>query len=145
MTNRKTKSYLVMMFLLCLAIEISLLFSLVAKHALRMDTAVSLIKDVIKVYFVPLGVVLGGIFGERNGSPRKASKITSVVAVAVSGIWNLLFLVPTLIYFLSAQDTTHTFRSILDLAPYANALVAVALVWAFGSGKGLMDISKQAS
>jgi hypothetical protein len=148
MSIDKTKLILATLFLAGLLIEVLLFYALLAEHALSTRTAMSLINDTLNVYLIPLGVILGGIFGDRGPTHGPTSRLANVIAVVISCIWNLLFLIPSFIYCFTPEGTKDAAHSIFTLAPYANSLVAIALVWAFGSSSSgphedLEDVSKQ--
>ncbi len=134
MENHWEKALLGLLYLICLAIETGLFLVLVARRAIEMTTAVDLIRCMLKVYLVPLGMIIGGIVSDRIASRSKLHASHVTLAFAVSIAWNALFLCLCWIYFASAESSPDTvLGSVTKLSPYANAAIATILVFVFGS------------
>ncbi len=135
MTIKAARGGLAAVFLACLSIQAAVFFGLVARHALQWSEAWPLLKDLLVVYSIPLAVILAGVFADRQAPRNKARPLTAWVALAVSGLWNVLLVVPTLIYFFSPEASPDSVEAALKNSASANFLVAGALTYFFGERK----------
>ena len=125
------RTYIAVLFASCLLFEVLLMGWLVGRHELPMAQAYSLLGGVLEVYSVPLAVIFGGMFADRNASRHEIDKATAVFASLVSVVWNIVFIGPLLLFVWSPEGTPDSISAARNLVPYANFLIASTITYVF--------------
>jgi|SRR5271155_5027544 hypothetical protein len=135
MTITRARTTLAMTFLAGLVIQAAIFFELVREHALSPVEAWPIIKTLALTYSVPLTVIIGGVFAPSEPSRDRPRPFTFWFAFGVSALWNLLLVVPAILYFYSENAIPADVQVALKNSASYNFLVAGALTYFFASHK----------
>jgi hypothetical protein len=87
---------------------------------------------ILTVYSVPLGVVIGGIFGKRHNKQIPAPMVAFYTALCLTLIWNLFLLVRTVAFGVAEQDSVASLTGYLTTVSSSGSfLVGGALAYFF--------------
>jgi hypothetical protein len=134
MTITTARTSLATMFLAGLVIPAAIFFELVREHFLSPREAWPMLKTLALTYSVPLTVILGGIFAPHETPRSRPRPFTFWFAFGVSAVWNLLIVVPAVLYFYSGNLPADVQVALKNSSSY-NFLVAGALTYFFASHK----------
>ena len=118
MTIRHSQLVLLAMFLIGLVIHLVCFGYSFLIGAVYVEDLQTMAVRTLAVYSVPLGVIVGGIFGGGAERVTKASSGTFWTAAGLSLLWNILLLVRSLVFVIAEQD------SITSLFGYIDAVSA---------------------
>jgi len=133
MTITTARTSLAAMFLAALVIQAAIFFELVREHALSPGEAWPILKTLALTYSVPLTVVIGGVFALHQTPRSRPRPFTFWLAFSVSAVWNLLLVIPVVLYFHSADALPGDVEIALKNSSSYNFLVAGALTYFFAS------------
>jgi hypothetical protein len=123
---------LVTIFLVGLVTQISLVFVARQKGLAKPTEQTALITQLLSIYSVQLGVIIGGIFSQQLDPAQEAPRAAFWLAFSLSLVWNLLLLIRSISFALSAGDTVQHLRSYLkSVASAGSFLVAAAIAFFF--------------
>jgi hypothetical protein len=105
---------------------IALIFSY-SKGAFYSDEIEQLIIQLLKIYSIPFGVIIGGIFGQKALKQKMNDRSAFIIAVSLSVIWNLLLVFRTITFVFASQD------SVTVLLNYLNSVSAGGMFLIGGS------------
>jgi hypothetical protein len=118
-------------FLIGLIIQLVVVYHLERKGALLPPEPHQLVVLLLTVYSVHLSVIMGGLFGS-GGSSIRGNRGTAVVAITLSALWNLLLVVPVMMFCLAKQAVVADLQAELtDIAGMSSFLVAGMLSYYF--------------
>jgi hypothetical protein len=121
MTIRRAQLVLLAMFLISLVIHLVCFAYSFLIGAVYIEDLQTMAVRTLAVYSVPLGVILGGIFGSTADPAAKASPGTFWTAGGLSLLWNLMLLACSLLFVVAEQD------SIASLFGYIDAVSAASM------------------
>jgi len=102
------------------------------RGAIYLSHLQELILAMLAVYSVPLGTILGGIFGQRSDLDRPTPNFAFWAALAVAAIWNLLLFARVLIFCVASDDSVADLKSYIGVVAAASSfLVTGALAYFF--------------
>lgn len=131
-TSSALQAVLAGLFVTVLVLQLLTVFVAYGKGAIYADDVPSLIGAVLGAYGAPMGIILGAYFGARHDVAREVDRRTVAVAVALASIWNLLLLVRSLMFALSAEDDLSEYSAYLaEVSSASMFLVAGALTYVF--------------
>jgi hypothetical protein len=120
MNVRHAQITLVALFMISLLLHLGCFGYSYISDAIYADDLQTLAVRILAVYSVPLGIMVGGIFGGSAKPADKAAGSTLWTAVALSLLWNVLLVFRSISFALSEQD------SIASLLDYVDAVAGVA-------------------
>jgi hypothetical protein len=134
MTITSARKSLTAIFLAGLVVQAAIFFDLVRLHALSPREGWPLLKTLALVYSVPLTVIIGGVFAPQEAPRSRPGSFTFWFAFGVSVIWNLLLVVPVILYFYNPNGMPADVEVALkNNSSSYNFLVAGALTYFFAS------------
>ena len=122
-------------FLACMAISIIVISMTYLRGAIYPRHLQQLILAVLGIYSIPLGTILGGIFGQRGDLDRPTSNPAFGVALAVAAGWNLLLLARVFIFGIATQDSVEQFAAYLSTVAAASSFLVVGALTFFFTRK----------
>lgn len=132
MTVRNAQLLLLALFLGSLLIHLAGFGYTVVAEMIYLDDLQKLATRILAIYSVPLGVIVGGIFGGSGRRIGRAPSPTLWAAIALCAMWNLLLLSRTLIFTVAAQDSIASLVAYVDAVAAAGTfLISAALAYYF--------------
>jgi hypothetical protein len=132
MTVRRAQLLLLALFLGSLLLHLACFGYSVLAEAIYLDDLQKLATRILAIYSVPLGVIVGGIFGASGRRVGRAPSPTLWAAIALCVLWNVLLLSRTLIFALASQDSIASLLSYVDAVAAAGTfLIGAALAYYF--------------
>lgn len=130
----KAQATLAVSFLFFLSIHFGMIILAYYRGAIYPNDVIKLLLQVLSLYSVPLGIILGGIFGKgltpKTGTPIMAYLLALILAI----LWNLILVWRSVTFGIADQDSTIDLLSYLDSISSASTfLVAGALSYFFTS------------
>jgi hypothetical protein len=134
--TRQAQGSLVGIYLLFLSASLGAILYLQLVGGMFVDEAIQALIVLIKVYSVPLGVILAGIFAQGKIRAQKVQSNPFIVAIAVSLMWNLLLAWRTAAYVTAVRSDVQTYiAGIQEVGNQASFLAAGALTFFFTKGR----------
>src|SRR5262245_13824818 len=106
-----------------MSVSILVISVMYARGAMYSSHLQRLILVVLGVYSVPLGTILGGMFGERRIAAGRVAPPAFWVALSVSIIWNLLLLVRIVVFGVAHDDSVEDFAGYLATVSAASSFL----------------------
>lgn len=132
MNIRRSQLALLALFLIGLIVHLVCFGSAFLKGAIYAEDLQTLAVRALTVYSVPLGVIVGGIFGGKAVPAATASAGIFWTAAGLSLLWNLLLVVRSLLFVLAEQDTIGSLLAYVDAVSAAGTfLIGGALAYFF--------------
>jgi hypothetical protein len=123
------------LFLASFAISILIVGITYLRGAMYANHLQQLVLAILAVYSVPLGTILGGMYGERGRSKGRTSTSTFWVAAAVATIWNLLLVVRVVLFAVASEDSVEDFTAYLSAVSASSSFLVVAALAFFFTNK----------
>jgi len=128
---------LLIIFLVFLAAQIILIYTVGLANRIFVDEQSALITQLLSIYSVHLAVILGGIFAVKGRGRPSAAPFLIWSAIVLSLAWNGLLFAGTMSFMFSAAWKLHDIRNYLETVSRASSfLVAGALAYFFASPTG---------
>jgi hypothetical protein len=132
MTIRHSQLVLLAMFLTGLMIQLVCFGYSFLIGAVYVEDLQTMMVRILAVYSVPLGVIVGGIFGGAAERAAKASSGTFWTAAGLSLLWNILLLMRSLMFVIVQQDSITSLFGYIDAVSAASTfLIGGALAYFF--------------
>jgi hypothetical protein len=132
MTIRHSQLALLGMFLIGLVIHLVCFGYSFLIGAVYVEDLQTMAVRTLAVYSVPLGVIVGGIFGGAAEQTANASSGTFWTAAGLSLLWNILLLARSLVFVIAAQDSITSLFGYIDAVSAASTfLIGGALAYFF--------------
>ena len=103
MRFRTAQFSLLALFVFFLAIQEAVFLATFLYGKIYMDNLKTLSVQVLSIYSIPLGGILGGIFGKEKARERRTDPASFGTALTVSGLWNLLLLACSVLFAVKAS------------------------------------------
>jgi hypothetical protein len=138
MTIRLVTARIVLLglFVACMAIIVAVVGVTYLRGAFYLAQLQQLIIAALSVYSVPLGAILGGMFGQRSTPARQIRNPAFWVALTVSAIWNLLLVARVFIFGVAREDSVTDFAGYLGAVSGASSFLVVGALAYFFTRKG---------
>ena len=132
MNIRHSQLALVAMFLISLLIHLACFGYSFLVGAVYVEDLQTMAVRTLAVYSVPLGVIVGGIFGGAADLGAKASSSTFWIAAGLSLLWNVLLLARSILFVIAEQDSITSLFGYIDAVSAASMfLIGGALAYFF--------------
>ena len=118
MIIRHAQLMLLALFVIALMLHLACFGYTFLAQAIYVEDLQRLAVRILAIYSVPLGVIVGGIFGASGRAAARARSSTLWAAAALCLLWNLLQLSRSVLFALAKQD------SIASLLEYEDAVAA---------------------
>jgi hypothetical protein len=116
------------MFLVSLLIGIAAAFQQSYMNEIFADQRTAMVLKLLKIYSVPLGVILGGIFARRGRATSGTGRFQSLAATAVVLLWNLTLLGRIIVFAVSKNDDIADVLSFIDQVASSSAFLITAVL-----------------
>lgn len=132
MRIRRTQIALGAVFVAALLVIVGcLVYALLAKK-IYADDLQALTIQVLAVYSVPLGIIVGGIFGGSAKPSGKGRTYTFWIALILSLLWNALLVFRSSLFAIADQDSTIWLKNYFETVAAAGTfLIGAALAYYF--------------
>jgi hypothetical protein len=138
LSGRVCKITLAVVLLGCLILQLLGVVWLWLQHAPYPDDASQVVIALLKIYPVPMGVILAGIFARRITPEGFLAHLPFLIALAVSAIWNLLLIGRTAAFVFAPTDSRSGYIGQVEgLVGSATFLVAGAIAYFFATRPGV--------
>jgi hypothetical protein len=128
----RAKSTLVIILLAGMVVNFGIVTYTYLRDAIYAEDLQHLSIVILSVHSVPLGVVIGGIFGQRRSKRRQTPMLAFYTAVGLTLIWSFLLLTRTAIFGLAEQDSVSSLADYLSTVSASGSfLVGGALAYFF--------------
>lgn len=132
MSLRRSQLALLALFMIGLVVHLACFGSAFLAGAVYAEDLQTLAVRALAVYSVPLGVIVGGIFGGKADPAARASPGIFWTAAGLSLLWNLLLLTRSLIFVIAEYDTVGSLLAYVDAVSAAGTfLIGGALAYFF--------------
>lgn len=129
---------LLAMFLASLLLHLVLFAYTFIAGAVYVEDVQTLAVHILSIYSVPIGIILGGIFGGTAKSKKRAPSSTLWTAIALSILWNVLLVFRSLTFAIVDNDSIMSLLNYIDTVAGAGTfLIGAALAYFFA--KGVVD------
>jgi hypothetical protein len=135
MNAARSRIVLIALFLTSLALSIVVIAVVYLRGGIYANHLQQLMLAVLAVYSVPLGTILGGMFGERGMRANRIAAPAFWVALTVSLLWNLLLLVRVVIFGVARDDSVEDFAGYLTTVSAASSFLVVGALAFFFTKK----------
>jgi hypothetical protein len=131
-TARFAQSTLIIVFMSGFAINIAAVVLSWARGVIYIDLLQGMVVQLLAIYAMPLGAILGGVFGQRSDAEAAAPAQAFWVALAVALLWNVLLTARVLVFALGREDDVSELTDYLAKVSAASAfLIAGTLAFYF--------------
>lgn len=132
MSIRHSRLALVALFVISLLLHMACFGYVFLIGAVYVEDLQTLTVRTLAVYSVPLGVIIGGIFGGTADPAGPAAPGTFWTAAAFSLLWNVLLVWRTVLFAFGEQDSITSLLSYVDaVAAGGTFLIGGALAYYF--------------
>lgn len=108
-------------------------------EAIYAEDLQSLTLEILAIYSIPLGVILGAFFGQGDQRDTKVVPSAFYVAFALSVVWNGLLFARTLVFGFAKEDFVGDLVTFLQSTSAASSFLIAGVLAFFFSKKGVAD------
>lgn len=102
------------------------------RGAIYPDDLKTLFEQILAVYSIPVGTILGGIFAEPGGGRESVPKPAFWVALVLALLWNFVLVIRCVVFAFAHEDLVSDFVGFLTAVSSASLfLVSGALAYFF--------------
>ena len=134
MTIRSGRAQVILVatFLVALTIDCLAVAESYRQGAIYGNEAQMLVKVILAIYSIPLGVILGGVFGQKKLGAQRRVGVQFWVALILAIMWNVLLAARMLVFLFAADDSVRDLQEYLREVPTAGLfLVGSSLTYFF--------------
>jgi hypothetical protein len=99
--------------------------------------------NILTIYSIPLGVILGGFFAQGNQGDTRVTPAVFYAAFALSVLWNGLLLIRTGVFGFAEEDFVGDLVGFLNTTSAASSFLIAGALAFFFADKGLADENSQ--
>lgn len=132
MKLRHPQAILISLFVVALLVHLGCFAWAFRLKAIYVEDLQTLTVHILTVYSVPLGVIIGGVFGGSANPSRPARSTTFWTATALSLLWNLLLASRSLLFAFAGEDSVASLLDYVEAVASASTfLIGGALAYYF--------------
>ena len=129
---QRAQMVLASVFVVFLILQIGMIIYVYSLEGIYPEDVTNILLKMLIIYSVPLGIILGGVFGKGIRSKTNAPVVAFFLALVLAIVWNILLAWRGIAFALTTDDSVSQLINYLDVVATASTfLVAGSLSYFF--------------